>query len=67
MNTQQRIFRFYEVSHLGIRAVDDSLLYSLGRATWFSRVGAARAHYETVYGKQKPRVAPRMAIGVVVA
>lgn len=67
MNTQQETIRCYEVTEAGIRAVDTSPGRFLITPALFRKIENARGRFAREFRPRKPRVAPRMAIGVVVA
>lgn len=67
MNTQQETIRCYEVRPEGVRAVVVPFEVYRGSPVLFRILLNARTTYRKLYRAQKPRVAPRMAIGVVVA
>ena len=67
MNTQEQPVRCYEVTAHGIRAVDVPEPTYLGAANLFSVLVFARSYFAIRIRPVKPRVAPRMAVGVTVA
>lgn len=67
MNTQSQTIRCYEVTAHGIRAVDAPKAAYQGATNLFSVLVFARSYFDIRIRPVKPRVAPRMAVGVVVA
>lgn len=67
MNTQQETIRCYEASRAGIQACDVSHEDFWRTEYLYRDIYSARLAFECHIRSVKPRVAPRMAIGVVVA
>lgn len=72
MNTRPTTVRCYEVTPNGVRAVDVRAVDASGVEylwSWnlFFKIENARRYFESRFRPVKPRVAPRMAVGVVVA
>lgn len=67
MNTQEPLVVCFEVSEKGIRKVSvPPRVQQLGYEHWMG-LDFARRHFLRTYRPAKPRVAPRMAVGVVIA
>lgn len=67
MNTSLEIVRCFEVTEEGIRAVNVPELEYILRPTLVGDLKTARQEFAQKFRQVKPRVAPRMAVGVVVA
>ena len=67
MNTSRQIIRCYEVTSEGIRAVKASRDRCRITPLLFFKIENARKHFARSYRPVKPRVAPRLAVGVVIA